>query len=115
MPFWRADKQRIDREIGDRHHLDIRRGVGGDAVAGERKVARGEHAALRILDVDVLDIRQVADIAGHGDVALVLDRARLRAIAHAQIALPLVGHERHEQKMHALVDQMAGEFGKLAS
>ena len=47
------------------------------------------------------------------DVALVLDRPRLAAVAHAQIALPLVGAERHEQDQRALVDQMAGQFGKL--
>ena len=102
-------------DVADRQRLDILARLGGDAVAREGEVARRQDAALRILDVHILDLGQIADIARHHDEALVLDRARLAAIAHAQIALPAVGAERHEQDARALVDQPAGEFGEFAN
>src|SRR3712207_9522728 len=62
-----------------------------------------QDAALRILDVHILDVRQVADIAGEDDETLILDRPRLAAIADAQIALPVVGAEGDEEDARALV------------
>src|SRR3546814_20838016 len=51
-----------------------------------------------LLDVEVVDPGQVAHVAGQHHVALVLDRPRLRAVAHAQVAFAHVGAERHEQE-----------------
>ena len=106
--------QVVEAQVGEGHLLDVRRGVGGDAVARERKITGRQDAALRVLDVEVVDARQVAHVARQHDVALVLDRARLRAVAHAQIALAGVGAERHEQDHRALVDEVPAEFGELA-
>ena len=61
-----------------------------------------------------MHIGQIADIAAHHDVALVFDRARLAAIAHAQIALAAVGAEGREDDPRTLVHQAAGEFGEFA-
>src|SRR3546814_2729821 len=73
---WGSDVCSSDlAHVTDRQRFDIITRLCGDAVAGEREAARSENAALRILDVHVLDLRQVADIAGHCDEALILDRA----------------------------------------
>ena len=62
------------------------------------------------MHVHVEVARQIADIAGGGHVDLVFDTAGLRAIAHAQIAVALLGGERHKQQIGALVYQMPGEL-----
>ena len=60
------------------------------------------------------DPGQVAHVAGHDHVALVLHGPGLAAVAHPQVALALVGAEGHEQDHRALVDEVAGQLGKLA-
>src|SRR3546814_3808559 len=53
--------------------------LGGNGVGWKRVVGGGEDRRLGVLDVHVLDLRQVADAAGDDDVAFVLDSSRLGA------------------------------------
>src|SRR5210317_2088515 len=50
--------ERLEAQVGEGDRLDVGRGVGGDAVAREREVARGQDAALRVLNVHVGDAGQ---------------------------------------------------------
>src|SRR3546814_3507277 len=59
------------------------------------QVAGRQYRALGILNVHIVDVRQVADIARHHDVALILDRPRLRAIAHRS--------EEHTSELQSLM------------
>src|SRR3546814_8548173 len=83
--------------------LDILACLRRDAVARKGKVAGRQDARLGILNVHILDAGQIADIARHHDEALVLHRAGLGAIAHAHIALALVGAAGNEDDARALV------------
>ncbi len=101
-------------DVGDGQRFDILARLCRDPVAGEGKVARGQDARLGVLDVHILDAGQVADIAAHHHETLVLDRARLGAIAHAHIALAAVGAEGDEDDPRAFIHQPPREFGKFA-
>ena len=105
--------QRTQAEVGEGHHFHIRRGVGSDTIAREREVAGREYAALCVMDIDVLDVGQIAATAGHDDVDLVFDRTCLRAEAHPAVALPFVGQEGHEQDIDTLVYQVARQLREL--
>ena len=68
---------------------------------------------LGVLDVEVVDVAEVARHARGHDVALVLDRPRLAAIANPQIAVAGIGVERHEEDARALVGQPSCDLREL--
>lgn len=50
-------------QISPQHHLGIRRRVGGNTIASKREIARRQNATLRILDIEIVDSWEVADVA----------------------------------------------------
>ena len=77
-----GNAQGIGPEVGDCHGFHIGSSVGRYTIAGKRKIARCEYTALRILDIHVGDIGQVADITRHHDIDLVFHRAGLATVSH---------------------------------
>ena len=103
----------VEIHVGHEDHLGVGRSLGTPAVVGEGEVAGREHSALSILDVHVVHTRQVAHTTGDGHIALVLDGAGLGTDAHTGVGVLCVGHKRHEEDLHTLRCQQAGEFRKL--
>src|SRR3546814_16440806 len=71
---------------------------------------------MRISDwsSDVCSSDLIADDPRGDDIALILDRARVAAIADAEVTAALVGAEGNEQHHRALVDEVAREVGPFA-
>ncbi|MFT7304107.1 MAG: hypothetical protein ACI8UZ_002955, partial [Akkermansiaceae bacterium] len=88
-------------------------GLGDDSLIWESEIAGGENGRLCILDVHIGHFGEVSDTAGDGDVAFILDRAGLGAIAHAVVAGRGVGAEGDEKNVQILVRQMTAELGEL--
>ena len=103
----------VEIKIADQNGLLIRVGLGGDAVPGEGEVGGCQHRRLPVLHVHVVHVREVADVAGHGQVDLVLDRSGLGAVADAEITLTVVRAEGNEDDLRSLVGEEAGGLGKL--
>src|SRR4029077_675842 len=79
----------------------------------ERNVGRREDARLSVVNAQALDVRQIADAAGDGDVNVIFDAASLGAIAHPQIRVALVGAERHEYDLCAALYSNSRHFGEF--
>src|SRR5690606_37481915 len=79
-----AGEEIREAQIGNRDRLGVRRSVGGDAVTCKGKIRRGQYRAFGIVNVHILNVRQIADDARGDDIALVLDGARVTAISHAK-------------------------------
>ena len=60
-----------------------------------------------------MDIWQVANVTGHGHIALIFDRPGLTAVPDAQVALPFVRVKRDEEDFRPLVAKVPRQFGKL--
>ena len=69
---------------------------------------------MPVVDEEVVDLGQVADVAAQDDVDDVLDRAGVGAVADAQVGLALVGAEGDEQDLRAGPSfEFASEFPGL--
>ena len=55
---------------------------------------------LGVVNIGVLDKRQIAGTAGNSDVQMVLDAPRLGTMPDPQIPVPGVGVERNEHDLH---------------
>jgi len=58
--------------------------------------------------------RKIARVSRHDEVALIFNSAGLATISHAQIALPRIGRERHEDDLGALIDKVASELWEFS-
>ena len=103
----------LEVQVVDDHRFDVRIAFGGDGIAGELDVGRREDPRLGVVDVGVLDERQVARAAGDRHVQMVLDAAGLGAMPDAQVAVSRVGVERHEDDLRPLLRGDAGQLGEL--
>ena len=66
-----------------------------------------------VLDIHVLDVRQVSHIACNYDVTFVFDCASHRAVTHAKVHVFRVRAKWNEQYIHTLRCEQSREFGKL--
>ena len=64
-------------DIADRQRFHVFGRLGSYAITGERKIARCQNAALRILDIHIANIGQISDIAGQHDETLIFDSPSL--------------------------------------
>ena len=83
------------------------------AVGGESEVAGCEHSRLRILNVHVVNARQVTHTSRDGHITLVLHSSCLSTHLHAGISVLRVGVERHKQDLHAVLSHDARQLGEL--
>lgn len=95
-------RELIEVDIGNENHLSVRCCLCAPSVIRELEVTRGEHSRLRILDVHILNARQIAYTAGNSHVALILDGPGLRTDTHPVVGILRVGHEaeRKESACH---------------
>jgi hypothetical protein len=105
--------EQLEVDVLDDDRLDVRRALGRHRVAAERDVRRREDARLRVLHVHVVDVGQVAHVARERDEHVVLDAARLRAVPHAQVPVPLVGAEGHEEDLGPLLGRQPAQLREL--
>ena len=112
-PTGMLELEKIQMQIGDQRHLGVGGALGDHRVVGKGEVGRRVDGRLRILQVDVLHLRQVADAAADHHVAFILDGARLGAALHAQEGVLGIGPERHEQDVHALFGEQPAQLRKL--
>ena len=106
-------RQVVEIHIGDERHLRVRRGLGYDAGVREGEVRGREDGGLRILDVHVHHLRQIADAACDRDVALVFDGPRLGTKAHPVVSGGCVRAERHEEDLDAFFGEEPAELREL--
>ena len=72
--------QKPQIQVVEDHRLDVRAALRGDCVSAEGEVRRREDARLGIVDVGVVDERQVADTTRDSGVDVVLDAPGLCAV-----------------------------------
>ena len=106
--------ERVHSQIGQRDRLHIRFGVGRDAVSCEVEVAGREDTTLSILNVHVMNSREVADVTSQHYIALVFDGSCLSRVSNSEVTLTFGRTERHEENVGALIGEVAGQFRKFA-
>lgn len=99
--------EQVEVNVGYENHLGVGRSLRSLAVVGESEVARREHGTLSILYVHVVHTGQVAHTARNGHIALVLDGTGLGAYTHTGVSVLGIGHEGHEEYLHAVLSHEA--------
>ena len=103
-------RQLVEVDIGNENHLRVGSCLGTASVVRELEVAWREHSRLSVLDVHVLNLRQVADTARNGNVTFVFDGPCLGADTHAVVCVLCICIERDEQYLHSLVCHKTRQF-----
>ena len=105
--------KQLDVQVLDHEGLDVRIAFGGYRVAAERKDRRGEDPGLGLVDVHVVNERQVPDAAGDGHVKVVFHTAGQGTVPHPQVTVALVGVEWDKNDLGPLLGRDPGQLGKL--
>ena len=95
--------QKVQINIRNENHLGIRCCLRTLAVVREGEVARSEYGTLGILDIHVVNTRQVAHTTRNGYIALILDGTRLGTNSYSGVSILRIGHERNEENLHAIL------------
>ena len=106
-------EDRAEIELADDEHLLVGIALGEHAVAREGEVAGGEDGRLPVVERHRRDHGERAHRAGVDDVHLVLDGARLGAVAHAQEPLAVVGAARDDEDVGLLARGGPHDFREL--
>ena len=102
MPVFAVMSQLFEVEVVNNHGFHIRIAFGSDGVPGKLDVRRREDPGLGVVDVGVLDERQIARTAGDRHVKMVLDAPRLGTVPDSQITVTCIRVERYENDLRPL-------------
>ncbi len=105
--------QLFEVEVVDDHRFDVRIAFGGHGIASKLGVRGRKDSRLGVVNVGVLDERQIAGAAGDRHVQDGSRCSVLGAVANPQIAVSRVGVERHKDNLRALLGGDPRQFGEL--
>ena len=83
-------------QFGDNQGFDIDRGLSCNAITCKAKIAGSEDTRLAILTIHIGNTPKLTDMTGKHNVALIFNRACLRAVANTKITLSIVGTKWHK-------------------
>ena len=95
--------EQIQIDVDNQCHLGVGRGFGFDAVARKRKIRGRKHRRLRILNIHIIDLGQIADTTRDGDKTLVFDGSRLGTMFDSGVGVLRIGQEGYEQDIHPFI------------